>query len=60
MEDIPLAYDWYHKDISVGVITEIVNGGMKPALIEVMWNDGSRHKVYADDVSVIHGKTKKD
>jgi len=60
LEELPLAYDWYHKDISVGVITEIVNGNMEPALIEVMWNDGARHRVYADDVDTIHGKRKKD
>jgi hypothetical protein len=53
LEDVPLAYDWYYSNISVGVITGIVNSDIKPELIEVMWNDGTTHKVYTDDVEKV-------
>ncbi len=57
--DLPLAYDWYNVDISVGVVVAVVNESMEPALIEVMWNDGTVHKVYADDVETIQKRVKK-
>ena len=53
LEDVPLAYDWYQSDISVGVITGIVNNLIEPKLIEVMWNDGTTHKVYTDDIEKV-------
>jgi len=57
-EDLPLAYDWYHEGISLGVVVSIINPDILPNLVEVMWNDGTSTKVYSDDIEKLQKNEK--
>jgi len=50
--DLVTCYDRRVENFICGIVLRLLNSDTLPCLVEVMWNDGTIHKTWTDELEV--------